>query len=78
MKVRALPSREKPPRQCWHQAPTKATQSKPRPPRRTQKGRKGRSGIFATGWWHLGRNKMHSEAPTGLLLCADTPGEEPD
>ncbi|KAJ7403457.1 hypothetical protein BTVI_76771 [Pitangus sulphuratus] len=40
------PSREKPPPHwCWHQMPTRATQSKPRVPRRVQKGRKGTSGM---------------------------------
>lgn len=79
LNIWALPSKAKPPRQCWHQPLTKATHKKPRPPRRTQKGRKGRSSISATGWQCLGENKTPAQPLPGLsgpapaLACMQTP-----
>lgn len=83
LNMRALPSQAKPPRQCWHHAPTKATQPSPRLPSKVQKGRKGRSGIIAARCRDLGGGEERElsaslEAPcyTGSLGHRHT-GEEP-
>lgn len=80
LNMRALPSQAKPPRQCWHHAPTKATQPSPRPPSKVQKGRKGRSGIIAARCRDLGGGRKESCQPPWRLPAtlahwdAGTPG----
>lgn len=66
MNVRELPSREKPPRQCWHQVPTMATQSNPSVPRKAQKGRKGTSSMAVERRWHLWASEELAQAPDAV------------